>query len=100
MQALMADYLPAEMKAIWEASEQVSNDSTTGLHTINIVMSIKYKKRKFLNRLNTYKGDSQTSEWRHWTKFQKASKGCAKLDSFFVSCSSYGINSQVKLPVT
>ena len=32
MQALMADYLPAEMKARWEASEQVSNDSKTGPH--------------------------------------------------------------------
>jgi hypothetical protein len=29
MQALMANYFPAEMKAIWEASEQVSNDSTS-----------------------------------------------------------------------
>lgn len=92
MQALMADYLPAEMKARWEASEQVSNDSTTGPHTINIGISIKYKKRKISNRSNTYRGDSRTSEWRHRTKFQKASKGCPKLDSFFVSCSSYGIN--------
>jgi len=97
MQELMADYLPAEMKARWEASEQVSNDSTTGPHTINIDISIKYKKWKFLNRLNTYKGDSRTSEWHHWTKFQKVSKGCAKLDSFFVSCSSYW---QVNLHVT
>ena len=32
MQALMANHLPAEMKARWEASEQVSNDSTTGPH--------------------------------------------------------------------
>jgi hypothetical protein len=97
MQALMANYLPAEMKARWEACEQVSNDSTTGPHTINIDISIKYKKRKFSNRPNTYKGDSRTSEWRHRTKFQKASKGCAQLDSFFVSCSSYW---QVKLHLT
>jgi hypothetical protein len=100
MQALMADYLPAEMKTRWEASEQVSSNSTMGPCIINInISSIKYKKRKISNRLNTYEGDSQTSEWRHRNKFRKASKGCAKLDSFFVSCSSYGISSQLKLPV-
>ena len=64
---------------------------TMGLETIDIdISSVKYKKQKISNRRNTYKGDSCTSEWRHRNKFRKALNGCAKLESFFVSCLNHG----------